>query len=75
MAIHSAAGQVEKAGIGFDEVRRRARALGVDHKPIEAVANETAAEIIRRVDILASGYRRHDAATASRAREDVMLVD
>jgi hypothetical protein len=32
----------------FDEVRRRARALAVDHKPIEAVANETATEIIRR---------------------------
>ena len=37
------------------EVRRRARALRVDHKPIETVANETAAENIHRADILASG--------------------
>jgi hypothetical protein len=51
--------KLSRAGIEFDEVRRRARALGADHKPIEAVANETAAEIIHHVDILASGYRRH----------------
>lgn len=60
-----AMGVIEQASIDFDEARRRAKALGLDYKPIEAVAAETAAEIMRRVDVLAEGDRRKDPATAA----------
>jgi integrase len=60
-----AGGQAAQAILDLDEAKRRARALELDYKPIEAVAADTAMEIMRRVDLLAQGHRRHDPTTAA----------
>lgn len=60
-----AGGDPGQAAIDVDEARKRARALGLDYKPIDVAVNEAAADIMRRVDQLAKGDRRHDAATTA----------
>lgn len=62
-----------QASIDVDEARKRARALGLEYKPIEAAVTEAAADIIRRVDELAKGDRRHDAATTAAVLGGVAL--
>lgn len=54
-----------QASIDVDEARKRARALGLEYRPIESAVAEPAADVIRRLDELAKGDRRHDAATAA----------
>ncbi len=61
----AAAGHVQQAAIDVDEARRRARALSLDYKPIEQVVAEVASDFAMRIDALAAGDRRHDAATAA----------
>lgn len=57
-------GAVEQATIDFDEARRRAWALGLDYRPAESIAQETADEILRRVEAL-QGDRSKDGATVA----------
>lgn len=58
-----AAGAVEQAAIDFDEARRRARALGLDYKPVDATASEPLSEIVHRIELLAEDDLLHDRAT------------
>jgi integrase len=60
-----AGGDPHQAALDVEDARRRARALGLDYKPVEDVAVEAAADLMRRIDELAKGERRHDAATAA----------
>src|SRR5215471_7984435 len=60
-----AGGQTAQAVVNLDDARRRAQALELDYKPMEVVVTEAAAEIMRRIDALAQGDRRHDPATAA----------
>jgi integrase len=63
------------AALVLDEARMRASALDVDYKPIETIANETAAEILRRIDIIAQGDRRHDPNTVAAVLGGVSLPE
>lgn len=60
-----ASGEHRQAQTDYAEATRRARILGVDYLPAAAVAQETPANLIRRIDILAQGDRAYDAATRS----------
>jgi integrase len=54
-----------KALLDVEEARRRANTLHLDYKPAEIAAQESAEQIIRRLDVLAVGARRHDGATVA----------
>ncbi|MHC2241465.1 molecular chaperone [Bradyrhizobium elkanii] len=62
----AAAGQESRdAVVALEEARQRAQALQLTYRPVDDVAKEALAEILRRIDALAVGDRRHDPATAA----------
>jgi integrase len=70
-----AGGQATQAALNLDEARRRAQALGLDYKPMDVALGEAAAELMRRIEALAQGDRRHDPATAAAALGGVPLPE
>lgn len=61
--------------VAIDDARQRAQALELFYRPVDDVAKETLAEILRRLDALAVGERRHDPATAAAALGGVDLPE
>lgn len=61
------------AVLALDDARRRALALELSYQPVDDVAKEALAEILRRLDALAVGDRRQDGATAAAALGGVPL--
>ncbi|UFX48716.1 hypothetical protein HAP47_0019460 [Bradyrhizobium sp. 41S5] len=53
------------ATVALEEARHRAHALQLTYRRVDDVAREALAEILRRIDALAVGDRRHDPATAA----------
>ncbi|QDW39035.1 tyrosine-type recombinase/integrase [Bradyrhizobium sp. KBS0727] len=70
-----AAGTVQQASINVEQARALARALGLHYKPVEAVVQEGLADILARVDQLALGARRDDAATTAAVLGGVPLPE
>jgi integrase len=70
-----AGGQATQATLNLDDARRRAQALGLDYKPMDAALGEAAAELMRRVEALAQGDRRHDPATTAAVLGGVPLPE
>lgn len=58
-----ASGERRQAQADYAEATRRARILGIDYLPAAAVAQETPANLIRRIEALAQGDRVFDADT------------
>lgn len=70
------AGHQARAGlIALDDARERAQALDLAYKPIDDVAKETLDEILRRLDALKVGERRHDGDTVAAAIGGVPLPE
>ncbi|MHC2250817.1 integrase [Bradyrhizobium embrapense] len=70
------AGQgTQDAIVALEDARQRAQALQLAYKPVDDVAKEALAEILRRLDALAVGDRRHDPATAAAALGGVDLPE
>lgn len=72
----AAAGLQARAGVlGLEDARARAQALELAYKPVDDVAKEALAEILRRLDALKVGERRHDGDTVAAAIGGVPLPE
>lgn len=70
------AGYQARAGIlALEDARARAQALELSYKPVDDVAREAIDEILRRLDALKIGERRHDSDTVAAAVGGVPLPE
>jgi integrase len=71
----TAGGEARAGVLALEDARTRAQVLELPYKPVDDVAKETLAEILRRLDALRVGERRHDPDTVAAAIGGVPLPE